>query len=211
MYKFRTQEQAILSQELCLTYQIDPQQVIFVGESSDPILDYEALSKISLELCPEIQDLQISLDTINQDFVSCSCLITVGGKTRKVFSVCMMNERITETFVVDSIDRACNVARARALRAGLRSIGFDPMKAHAQKVRGSHLELVFKEKDRNKELAQIHVLATEIGLIKGKDSSKYRRVLNVFFGKQSAKGFTDEEREKCIAILRSLKHTLGNT
>ena len=106
---------------------------------------------------------------------------------------------------VDSLIKAVDVASARAMRKGLRVVSFDPVRAHEASKAGQDLPLNVTD-PRSSELAEIHMIAGQIGLIKGEDKTAYRRLIGVYFaGKDSAAQLTDGERAQFLAHLRGMQ------
>lgn len=107
------------------------------------------------------------------------------------------------------LSKALDLARARALRSALRLAGFDVVRAHEQRKQGGQAGAPSpspEAEQRNKELAEIHLIATEAGLIAGEDKSAYYKQLSVFFPHVStAADLSAKERTQFIALLRAIK------
>lgn len=205
---YRTKEQADLARELCQAYHLQPEQITFNDNSLSPNFDFEALSRLALELA-DIADLSIDLDRIdNQNNLAiCRCVIELGnGQTRSVFAVCGLGEQLQDGSTITYWDQATNIARVRALRTGLRAIGFDPLRAHLERAGGGEkLTLGGAEPNEQKQLREIHALAEELGYIRPGDDSAYRNLLKTFFPPHtSAKNLTNEQRQQFIVTLRAL-------
>lgn len=207
MKTFVTKQQAELAEEFCKTYGLSPEQISFENENTEPFFDFEGLSLLALKLAP-IADLVIDLDRIDNEnnIVICKCVMELEtGQTRSVFASCGIGERLPDGTAVEFLDQATNIARARALRIGLRTVGFDPLRAHRNRQHGEPVSLMVKTEPRNKHLAEIHALAGEIGLLTKDDDSRYRILIRTFFPPHTnAKDLTESQREQFITTLRAL-------
>jgi hypothetical protein len=211
-----TIQQETILREFTSTYQIDPSQIGFEGENEQAIFDFDALSILALKLT-DFKDITIEkgdLDYINGVATS-ECRITLqDGRTRQMFAACSVGELLHDGGEVKEMSTALAVSRARAMRTAFRAVGFDPVREHEKRKHdGQTLELTLNEA-RNNELAQIHALGEESGLIDlaRKDKTRYYGMMNIMFpGLTSARDMTDQQRAKWIAILRGIVNSRERT
>ncbi len=204
-------KQAELALELCTAYGFDESQISFEGNKLDPIFDFEALSLLAV-LLSDIQDIRVSVGDVNPSIglVSASCAVTLAdGRTREFFGSCMVEEVMHDNTTISSIQQALTVARARAQRVGLRAVGFDPVRAHREHKASAKPALGNEPDQRSNELAEIHLHAETLGLIKGEDKSLYYQNMASFFqdleaaGTLSAGMMNDAQRAQWLGILRA--------
>jgi hypothetical protein len=204
--------QESLVREFTAAYGIDPAQIYFEKESAEPYFGFEALSQLAIELAPDVHDISVQAVEVNQAtglVLSRGTVVLTDGRSRSGDAGCIVGDALPSGLLVETIKSALDVSGARALQKALRMVGFDPVRAHeAKKNSGAQdtLRLSPEQEQRNKELAEIHKLADECGLIDGKDKSKYRQQIGIWFeGKNSSEDLTPRERAQLIAILRGIK------
>lgn len=211
-----TIKQETIVREFTKTYNLDASQIGFDGESDQPIFDFDALSILGIRLT-DFRDITIEkgeLDYINGVATS-ECRITLGdGRTRQVFASCPVGDVLHDGREIKDMSTALAVSRARAMRTAFRAVGFDPLREHEkQKEDGEALELSL-DSMRNKELAEIHLLGEQSGLIDPatNDKTRYYKMMDVMFPDvTSARYMTQEQRAKWIGVLRGLSNAQRRT
>lgn len=215
-----TLNQTELVREFVATYDISPDHISFDGENPTPIFHHEALATIAGRLL-DFTSLSVSPTRIEETYAMAKATLTLeSGRTVTNFGYCSKGETLSGDKRVEDIPTALDVARVRALRAALRMIGFDPVRAHNARaatevkteaatvdgVPNGAAPLGFPDADpRTKDLRFIHAMATELGYINGNDTREYRRQIGIYFpGCTSAGELSDRERAQFIAILRGL-------
>jgi len=207
-----SREQRAIQKEFCDAYGFHPEQVAFDSNSLDPIFDYDALCVLSVKLC-DLPDVEVTLRTVNHGTgiaTSAGTAVLNNGNRRSVFGAAMVNEVMPDGEKIPDLSQAISISRARALRSILRAVGFDPVAAHRSFQRtGNVVELQLPTKlPRDKERAEIHMLATGLGLVKrvpgGIDRSAYEQSIALFFnGKTSSKDLSDLEHTQFLTMLRA--------
>lgn len=207
-----TQEQLV--HEFMQVYGLERSQISFDGDNPDPIFDFDALSLLSLQLS-DIQSIRVIPGNLNglTGLATSSCAVTLpDGRSREFFGAAVMGEVMHDNSMVDDIKQALDISQARALRRGLRAVGWDPLRAHQDFIAGRGVALGVgpaPDDQRKAELAQAHTLGAEIGVIAGADKSGWRKLLSIWFpGKESSAALNDIERAQLLAILRSLRSAI---
>ncbi len=207
-----TLKQTEIVREFVAAYDISPDHISFDGEDSTPIFHHEALATVAGRLL-DFSSLSVSPARIEETYAMAEATLTLeSGRTVTNFGYCSQGEILPGDKKVEDIATALDVSRVRALRAALRMIGFDPVRAH--NARGSSGSLAVQEgkeatrldaDPRTKELKHIHALATELAWIRGADKTEYYRQLGIYFPfVDSASDLSDEQRKQFIAILNGL-------
>lgn len=197
-----------LREEFCNAYGLKPEQISFDG--SEPIFDFDALSLLANTLA-DIPGIKVGLKKFDEatKLAESFCeMVLHGRRTREFFGVALIGEQMHDGTVITGTVQAVNVSRARALRIGLRAIGFDPMKFHDARKAGRVIDLLGSDAAQEKSVrAQIHVLAGPRGLnfIKsGGDRSEYENLLASYFnGRTSSKDLEPHERAEWLGMLRA--------
>ncbi len=209
--KARTIQQEMLVREFVAAYDINPDQVSFDGESGPPFFYYEALAQIVTALTDfaELGASEPEIDVTN-GHVTCSAFIKLRDeRTVRSFGSSFIQEALPGGEVVETYQKGLDVSRARALRSALRMVGFDPVRAHEARKAGekpAETRITPEDEQRNKELAEIHILAEQAGLIVGENKTAYYRQLSVFFPAANSSGeLNAKERAQFIALLRGIK------
>jgi len=204
-----TKLQRDLASDFCEAYNLRPDQIGFDGASLDPIFDFDALSVLA-NVLTDIPGIRVDLKEFNdaKQMAVSYCIVTLhGGRTRELFGVCVIGEVLHDLTKVDTMRKAIDVSRSRALRVGLRAVGFDPVKAHEQRKQGNVVDLLGEAAAlRDRRIAEIHVIAGPLGLnyiTKKNDRTEYERLLATYFqGRCSSKDLNDQEVSEWLGILR---------
>ncbi len=197
-----------LVNELVDTYNLSPEQIGFDGEKLDPILDFDALC-VMREKLTNFKSVDVSRITADQDTrsVEAVCVIvTANDRTISVSDFAQHNEimpdgeRVTETIQLKRL------ARARAMRSGIRAAGVNLMKAHKHFIETGDTLDVQPINPRLNIYAENHAIAAEIGFIVGTDKSEYEKhIAQMFDGRTSSKDLNDIELGQLRISLRAIR------
>ena len=198
-----------LRDEFCEAYGLKSDQISFDGDS-EPIFDFDALSLLANTLT-DIPGIEVGLKKFDDatNLAESFCKMTLHGRrTRDFFGMALVGEQLHDGKVISGTIQAINVSRARALRIGLRSIGFDPVKFHEARKAGHVIDLLGSdEAERDRTTAQIHVHAGPRGLNfikRNGDRAEYENLLAAHFnGRTSSKDLEPHERAEWLGMLRA--------
>lgn len=202
--------QELIVNEYANYYDIARDQISFEGDSDTPFFHFEALSRIVTELSnfTEIAVRETAIEP-SRNYVTCEASITLkDGRIVRSFGSAFVGESLQGGAGVDDLQTALDVARARGLRSALRMVGFDPVRAHEAAKRGESLYPKPQPEDeaRQRDLAQIHIIATEAGVLEPQNDERYRKLIATFFPEcTSAAELDAAQRSQFIAILRGIK------
>lgn len=208
MNSWKTLQQEDLAKEFINAYALSPEQISFEGEKPEPIFDFEALCVLREKLT----DFQ-SVDTSNISFyeaekeAQCVCeIVTAEGRKISIVDFAVINEPMPDGTKIETPIQAKRVARARAMRTGIRAAGVNIVKAHQEFVRTGK-KLTSEPVDlKTKQTQEIHILAAELGLINGSDKSEYEKFLaETFEGRTSSSDLDDIERQRLLVIFRAMR------
>lgn len=206
-----SREQRAIQKEFCDAYGFAPEQVSFEGKSLDPIFDFDALSMLSAKLC-NLPHVEAAFGAVHpMGLATCTgYAVLPNGNTRKIFASAVVGEKMPDGEEIRDIHQAITISRARAFRMILRHVGFDPVAAHRSfKKTGNVIELQLPAKlPRDKERAEIHLLAQGLGLIamrNGKeDRARYEKLISGFYPPYtSSLQLSDQQHSEFLAILRA--------
>lgn len=190
-------------------YDIERDQIGFRGEDLEPIFDFDALSILALALT-DFREISVEPGDFNAigGVATATCGVVLSdNRLRGAYGHCVIGQQLHDGSEVTDLSMAMGVARARALRTGLRMAGFDPVRAHRAR-QGEALAFTPAEEidPRTKDLRQIHAFAQELFWVKDGDDSEYRRQINTLYpGITSAGDMTDQQRSQFIAIMGGLQ------
>lgn len=210
-----------LIDEFRLAYNILPEHVSFDGKSDTPIFHYEALSTLAGVLL-NFSALSVTPSRVEENFALSEAALTLAsGRIVSNFGYSGKGDVLATGEKVADTQTMINVSRANALRAVLRMIGFDPLRAHQARLKeesikaaeppldprekGSNLVGRHALDPRTRDLRQIHALARELEFIRGDDRDEYTYQIGIYFpGRASAKELNEAERAQLIAIFCGL-------
>lgn len=203
-----THEQHEIVSELSTMHGLDPTQISFEGEDLTPIFDFEAVCLLSLKLT-DIRE--IACEITNRDYdsqiVTARCSVRLpDGRTRVCEDSARMHETIGDGGTIDSLRMADNVAQARAVRRGIRSVGINLWHAHKKfKESGEGSSGHLRHDPRRPVYEEVHVLAGNLGLIDGGDKEAYKAFLaESYDGRTSARDLDDAELQRFLISLRAM-------
>ena len=205
--KILTAEQTAIVAEYVEMHNLDASQISFEGKEIKPIFDYEAVCALSLKLT-DIQD--ISCEISERDFeyrvVSAKCVVTLpDGRTRTSEDSAAIGDVIGDGKTIETMRLAENVAQARAVRRGIRSVGINLANAHTNFKLNLSISKGSTDYDpRQTQYNEIHLYAEKAGFIVGKDKSEYQMfIAEQFDGRASAKDLNDLELQRLLVAMRS--------
>jgi hypothetical protein len=212
--KVKTLEQEEIVREFTTAYDIDPSQISFDSERPEPIFDFEALNLLAT-LLGNFPSIVTDLGDVNEamGLVTSSCEIRMSdGRTRVVFGAAVVGEEMPDSKLIESIPQALSLAQARALRKALRAVGWDAFRAHRQQGENT-LALNLPADLVKTEIAEIHILAKEVGLItRDGDKTNYYKMMGIWFPEvKTSKQLDEVQRAQMIATLRALKKSKAIT
>jgi hypothetical protein len=198
-----TLSQEQLVREFTDKFAITREQVSFEGSGLDPIFDYDALSLLALELT-DIPSIRVEPGDFNPmvGLATAMCMVTlVDGRKRETYGHAMVGEVLYDGSSIADMGEALTMVRSRALRSGLRMVGFDPVKAlrATQKDTAKPAEFIDL---RNRQLARAHVLGEELGYIVGENKVAWKNQIATYFrGKTSSADLDDLQLSQWVAML----------
>jgi hypothetical protein len=204
----RTRQQQAIAEELARRLQIDGERILFLSSRNkeEPWLPPEALTTIARQsdrfkhLDEGFQEYIAPLNQVVHHATFIDCEGNTFGRSG-----------VATVGAFADLD-AHLIAAGRAISAALTSGGINPLRpgsvvalaaGKGEPARVSP-ELAAAESGRN-DLARIHILAKEKGLIVGKDYSKYRDFLSTHYGATSVAGFDSLMRKSVIEALDRYK------
>ncbi len=205
-----TPQQAVIVKEYVDIYGITPDQITFDGNDEKPIFDHNAISILSLRLT-DIADISPT------EFLNDGKVLTVftkvtlpDGRSRGSIGSAAIGDTLPNGKKIDNEQVALGLATSRSFRAGIRNVGIDLHRAHCQyRDTGVYATSHLARDPRSANYAEIHILATEIGLIEDGDKTQYSLYLaDNYEGRTSAKNLDDLELQKLLTSFRSLAKAL---
>ena len=210
--RFLTIEQKQIVDDFVFTYGLDQSQISFEGSNNVPIFDYEALNLLRLKLT-DIQSVEFQPPTFNQGqgIITVSCLVTLpDGRTTQPLDSAVIGETMPDGGEIETYRQAQNVAQARALRRGIRSVGINLLRAHEQfkqtgkAVTGEPLSL--EDAERKEIQTLVRQLGLKTGSGKNENRQEYEKFLaEQFDGRTSTKDLNEAERNRLKITLRAMK------
>jgi hypothetical protein len=203
-----THEQHEITAELTGMHGLDPSQISFEGNDLTPIFDFEAVCLLSLKLT-DIREIvcEITSRDFDSQIVTARCSVRLpDGRTRVCEDSARMHEPIGDGSTIDSLRMADNVAQARAVRRGIRSVGINLWHAHKKFKDSGRVAMGHTRHDPRKPLyEEIHVLAVNLGLIVAGDKEGYKSFLaETYDGRTSARDLDDAELQRFLISLRAM-------
>ncbi|HEX8500766.1 MAG TPA: hypothetical protein VF659_09255 [Pyrinomonadaceae bacterium] len=196
-------------------YGLQPEQIYFDGESTLPYFDFEGLALVADKLA-DIPAINVEYDGFDPatGLVTTTCVLTLNGNRSRTIPACaQIGETMPGGEQIATVHQGLNVASSRALRRGLRMVGFDPVRAHEARKNGEDLPLTFRKEDdpRKQMLAEAHLLGEELGFIVGTEKIRWREVLGMWThgAVTSAADLDERELGHFVVYLRSLRNARG--
>lgn len=197
-----TLEQEEIEREFCETYGLEPNQIGFAKDNNEPIFTYEALNVLRLRLT-DIQEIAVIPSEINtgDSFVTVQCLVLLSdGRTARSFDSACVGEIMFDGSEITELRQAVNLAQARALRRGIRSVGVNLLNAHRNFLatgQPTPAEPVDQKRIRQR---QLKALVAEWG----HDDEQYRNFINNLFGVRSSLELNDIQMSQAISTYRAM-------
>jgi hypothetical protein len=208
-----TQAQQEIADQFVAVYDIFADQIAFDGDSTEPILDYEALCRVSHVLTDFdlVDTSDIVFDSQSETARCTGSVILKDQRVIKLSEFASIGEPLPNGSSVKLVDEARRVARSRAYRSLIRAAGVDLMKAHKQLLTTGEVAASEPIDPRANQYKEIGVLKRELGLEVNGDDSEFRRFLgDAFDGKTSAKELDDIEIRRFIHTMRAMRRTREN-
>lgn len=197
-----------LVQELCEQYGL-AESNITVKENGELSLDLEGLQTMVNKLCTGLANDELVIRPFHTDqkYFYCDSIMTLtNGRSVKRTGTAMMGEPLGNESI-ESVQQALSIASGRAYRSSLRALGFDPIRAHQQKNSGLTLVIETEEQRRTNLKKQIHGIATDLGLIDGKNRDLYIKTLAAMYeGRISTSDLDEDEMLQFLTFLRAKQH-----
>lgn len=209
-----TPEQARIVKELCGLHNLDESQISFDGTELTPIFDYEAVCALSLRLT-DIHSIDCWISdhgTADSEMVTAKCKVTIpDGRSRTCEANAQLLERLGDGNLIETHQMAEAIARARAVRLGIRSVGVNLWNAHRKFAEtGEIAEGHTRHDPRLPAYNEIHVLAEKCDLIVDADRRGYEVFISEMFpGKSSAKDLDDLQLRQLLVSLRAVAGRIG--
>jgi hypothetical protein len=206
--KTYTPRQWTIIGELVQTHGLDASQISFDGDDDTPIFDYEAISYLSLALT-DIQKLDTWISERNEHdgFATAKCLVILpDGRERCVTENAHIGEPLPRGAKVEDIRTAEALARSRASRLGIRSVGVNLWLAHQKFVKnGETAEAHTRHSPRKPLYDEIHQLAENLELIKNGNRLDYEELIAAAYdGRRSSSVLDDIELSRFLTTLRAM-------
>lgn len=200
--KVLTADQSALVAELTMTYNIEPEEIMFFVNDPKPFLSYEATCALCNQLT-NMQDITIEPQhSFFADSLTYRCTLTLSdGRTRSAVGVVNIKETVDGKDLTEQ--QISQLASSRAIRNALKTAGIDLFKLHKEMINGEVETLPFKSPFA-KLIAQAHILGTEAGLINGTDKTAWYRLIFNRYGLESSKQMTEDQLADFVAILKTL-------
>lgn len=200
-----TENPKAMIQELKATYGLSDSNI--KSDSNGEIaFDFEGLQVMVSQLCTGLESDEVNVRPFqeNQTYFYCDSILKLkDGMTVRRTGVAMMGEPLGEESI-NSVYQAISIASARGYRQSLRAIGFDPIRAHRQRMSGEPFTPEPESDNTARLRKELHALATELGYIVGLDRSAYRELLRVMYaGRTSSTELTDSEILQLVTFLRA--------
>lgn len=208
-----TKEQHELIADLCTTYGIEPDQIVFFENDPEPIFDREATSVLLHRLTDVAGIEDDPLPPPAPDSVAAKYRVTFKDGTFAGSSgVANLAEKIGKETVTP--EQARSLAIGRAARSALKNKGLNLLKLHHQRKSGNVSPIEFSGQPRSERenlLRQVHALGYETGYIfntqldDGKHINKagWNSVIGLRYGVEGSDKLTDDELRDFAAFLRS--------
>lgn len=172
---------------------------IHFDEDGSPFFNADALSRLTVKAAPEIRNIELTFRSFDGTIAVAECAVYLNeGPMRTSFGHCLLNAQLGNGELVATADKAIEIARARALRSGLTSIGFDPVKI----ILGEALHLTARESIEEINRRAIHAIKDELGM----SESQYRQYLGLAVpGRQTTADMQPSQLATAASYFRALR------
>jgi hypothetical protein len=208
--QLRTPQQTKIVEALVERFKIDGSRVLFLNPQwpLEPWLPGKTLAAIARQ-SGKFKVIRVEHERVlevgsQRQVISQGTVVDLDDRVYSLPGVATMGEKLPET---EEVADAWDLADARALRSTLDLAGFDPVDPSSVvplngKDSAPRDPEAAEAEARVNDVARIHILAAEKGLIVGKDYSKYRKFLaENYEGAVSVTGFDPVKRKSVIAAL----------
>lgn len=194
--------------ELVKYYNLTPDQIGFDGEKLEPIFDFDALCTLREKLtdfkCVDVSRVSFNLET--KEATATCIIVNAKGQEITVSDFAQFNESLFDGSTIQNSIQAKRIARARAMRSGIRAAGVNLMQAHRHYLETGETLDVSPINPRLNIYAENHKIAAEIGFIVGGDKTEYEKhIAQMFDGRTSSKDLNDIELGQLRISLRAIR------
>ena len=201
-----TQQAAIVA-DICTTYPVEPDDIIFFPDDPDvPFFGYEA-SCILLNRLTKIIEIELEpVAPVSSDSINRRCRLVFEDGTSTFIAAANLKETGEDGQPL-STQQLEWLADSRAIRGAIRAKGINLLKLYwASKENADEVEFKHVRPQRSSALAQAHALGQEVGLINGDNKSQwYHAIQTRYPGRLHAGELTDAELADFIAFQRALR------
>jgi hypothetical protein len=201
-------QQANLVAELCSTYGIEPDDVVFFTGDPNPLFGYEA-SCVLLNRLTDIVDRELEpVPPISSDSVARRCRLVFPDGSSSFIGVANIGEKDDKEQELTTSQLEW-LADSRAIRGAIRAKGLNLLKLHnAAKYGEQTVNAKPVKSNRVTLLAQVHTLGNEAGLIKqgpgeAFDKSLWYQTLDARYDVGNSNDLSDEQLADFAAYLNS--------
>jgi hypothetical protein len=211
----RTPGQEAVIQTLTNRFEIDEERILFLNPArpEEPWIPPEELMSIARQ-AGGFKSIGVTFDQFIQGLNQVAYTANVTDAQDRIYvmpGVATVGEKHP---VSGEVLDEHSLARGRAVSAALRAAGFYPLKAGSTidlnlKLSNSNNPVALAAEQRNSDLAQIHLLAAQKGLIREgvggrKELSGYKNWLFENWGIDSAGALNTAERQSAINALKQM-------
>lgn len=209
----KSTKQQEIAASLATEYGIDPERILFLNprNQNEPWIPPTLLETIARAF-DDYRSSSVAHDKFIPETAEVIYIATVTDSKNRIFSRSGVATIGEGNAVGDEID-ANILAQGRALSAALNAAGFNPVKSapmvdfNVETAYENQPKQQFAVEDeamlRTKDLKHIHALATDKGLIVGKDDTDYRVWLTQHFGVKTSAILSPTDRQRVINKLRT--------
>lgn len=196
------QEQRQIAEWYAERFGIEAGEVLFLNDRDpyEPWFNKDALLAIC-RTSPKVREVGERFDQFCaqlKQVIHTARLVRDDNKVFEMSGVATIGEKLGGKAVDEH-----KLAAARALRSAMDGAGFNPLKPSTLvEASGGAVD---QSGTRLNELKTIHILARRVGLIDGKDHSKYRKFIKERFGTATAGTLDQKQRASLISLLRSME------
>ncbi len=209
MQQLRTPEQNEIVKALVERFNIDARKVVFFPEDpSYPWMPGKQLAKVA-QRSGQFKVVRVEHEKVMEvgaarQLHSQGTVVDLSDCIYSLPGVATVGETIEG--ITEEVD-PWDLADSRAMRSTLDLAGVDPLASlNGEKKPARDVETAEAEA-RNNDIARIHIVAKDKGLIVGKDFSGYRKFIAAFLnqpysGKETTAGFDPTQRKSFIEALQ---------
>lgn len=202
-----TLEQSELVREFASHYGLLEEQIGFDGEKPDPIFDFDAICLLREKLTDfkAVDASAVEYDEQKKEAQAVCVILLQNGNTVTVSDFAELGEPMPDGSLIQNSIKAKRVARARAMRTGIRACGVNLLQAHRAFVETGKIPQSAPVDPRISKIKEVHLLAGKLDLIVGTEKEEYQRFLaQLFDGRVSCNDLDDIELQRLLISLRAM-------